>query len=159
MFCRIAFIFLKSIKFIQHKVVFQATSSDTTELLLLNEWMLLPRHNKKLHDAATKYYKLRVDTCMIFAILLGSTSGLLNIALGAIKPVSFVLVNVAQICLGAVGLISTRIVTASMQLELEANVIQHLEYIVKHSELHRMIRSELVLFKCTIVHMHQQMCF
>ena len=70
-----------------------------------------------------------------------------NIALGAIEPVSIVLVNVAQICVGAVGLISTGIVAISKQLELEANVIQHLEYTVKNSELHRMIRSELVLLK------------
>jgi hypothetical protein len=130
----------------EHQVVSQVNSSDTTELLL-NEWMLLARHNKKLHDAAAKYYKLRADTCMICAIVLGSTSGLLNIALGAIEPVSFVLVNIAQICLGAVGLISTGVITVSKQLELEANVIQHLEYTVKYSELHRMIRSELVLLK------------
>ena len=84
---------------------------------------------------------------MICAIVLGSTGGILNIALGAIEPVSFVLVNVAQICLGAVGLISTGILIVSKQLELEANVIQHLEYTVKYSELHRMIRSELVILK------------
>ena len=69
-----------------------------------------------------------------------STDGIINIALGAIEPVSFVLLNVAQICLGAVGLISTGIVTVAKQLELEANVIQHLEYTVTYSELHRMIR-------------------
>ena len=73
-----------------------------------------------------------------------------NIALGAIEPVSIVLVNVAQICVGAVGLISTGIVAISKQLELEANVIQHLEYTVKNSELHRMIRSELVLLKMNV---------
>jgi hypothetical protein len=84
---------------------------------------------------------------VICAIVLGSTGGILHIALGAIEPVSFVLVNVAQICLGAVGLISTGIITVSKQLELEANVIQHLENTVKYSELHRMIRSELVLLK------------
>ncbi len=84
---------------------------------------------------------------MICGIVLGSTGGILNIALGAIEPVSFVLVNAAQICLGAVGLISTVIITVAKQLELEANVIQHLEYKVKYSELHRMIRSELVLLK------------
>ncbi len=109
--------------------------------------MLLARHNKKLHDAPAKYYKIRADICMICAIVLGSTSGILNIALGAIELVSFVLVNVAQICLGAVELISTGIVNVAKQLELEANVIQHLEYTVKYSELHRMIRSELVLLK------------
>ena len=59
--------------------------------------------------------------------VLGSTCGVLNIALGAIEPVSFVFVNVAQICLGAIGLLSTGIFVVSKQLDLEANVIQHLE--------------------------------
>ena len=67
----------------EHQVVSKVNSSHTMELLL-NEWMLLARHNKKLHDAAAKYYKIRADTCMICAIVLGSTSGLLNIALGVI---------------------------------------------------------------------------
>ena len=73
----------------------------------------MARHNKKPHEAAAKYYKICANTCMICAIVLRSTGGILNIALGAIEPVSFVLVNVAQICLGAVGLISTRIITVS----------------------------------------------
>jgi hypothetical protein len=130
----------------EHPIISKVTSSDTIEWIL-NEWMLLARHNKKLHDAAAKYYKLRADICMIYAIILGSTSGLRNIALGSIELISFVLVNGAQICLGAVGLISAGIVTVSKQLELETNVIQHLEYTVKYSKLHRMIRSELVLLK------------
>ena len=107
--------------------------------------MLLAHYNKKLHDAATEYYKICADTCIICYIVLGSTGVILNIALGAIEPVSFVLVNVAQIYLGAIGLISTGIITVSKQLKLEANVIQHLEYTVKYSEIRRMIRSELFL--------------
>jgi len=83
-----------------HQVVSQVNSSDTTELLL-NEWMLLARHNKKLHDVAATYSKIHADTCMLCASVLGSTTGLLNIALGTIESISFVLVNVAQICLGA----------------------------------------------------------
>ena len=51
----------------------------------------LTRRNKKLHDAAAKYYKiLCVVTCMICEIVLGSTGGILDIALGGIEPVSFV---------------------------------------------------------------------
>ena len=97
----------------EHQVVSQINSSDTSELIL-NEWMLLARHKKKLQDAAAKYYKICADNSMICAIALGSTNGILNVALGAIEPVSFVLVNnVAQICLGAVGFISTRIVSVS----------------------------------------------
>jgi len=53
----------------EHQVVSQVNSSDTKELLS-NEWMLLARHNKKLHDTAAKYYKIRADTCMICAIVL-----------------------------------------------------------------------------------------
>ncbi len=55
--------------------------------------------------------------------------------------------NIAQICFEDVGLLSMGIITVSKQLELESNVVQHIEYTIKLFELHRMIRSELVLFK------------
>ena len=119
---------------------------ETTETSL-NEWMALARHNKKLHEASAAYYKTFADTSMLAAVVLGSSGGILNIVLGAIDPLSFVLVNVAQIVLGSLGLISTAIITASKQLELEANTLHHLEHASKYSELHRTIRSELVLIR------------
>jgi hypothetical protein len=76
------------------------------------------RHRKGLHNEASKYYKRRADTCILSSIISGSTAGILNIAL-AIEPVSFVVVNIAQICLGAASLASTAIITASKQLEFE----------------------------------------
>ncbi len=83
MFCRVAFILLKSIKFTEHPLVSKVNSSYTTELII-NEWMLLARHNKKLYDVAAKHYKMRADTCMICVVISGSASGILNVALGAI---------------------------------------------------------------------------
>ena len=38
--------------------------------------------------------------------------------------------------------------TLSEQLELDANAIHHAEYALRYSELHRLIRAELVLIHC-----------
>ncbi len=58
------------------------------------------------------------------------------------------MVNIAQICLGAASLASTAIITASRQLEFEKNrLIRHFEHAGKYSEIHRSIRSELVLLR------------
>ncbi len=90
--------------------------SESRETILI-DWMVTCRHRKRLHDEASKYYKRYVDTCILSAIILGITAGILNIAL-AIEPISFVVVNIAQICLGTANLLaSTAIVTASRQLE------------------------------------------
>ena len=113
----------------------------------LTEWMLMCRHRKRLHNEAYKYYKMYTDTSILSAIILGSTSAILNIGLGAIEPISFVAVNIAQISLGgAVGLTSTAIITASKQLEFEKNALEHLEHAGKYSEIH-MIQAELVLLR------------
>ncbi len=98
----------------EHLIISESNSSDTTDLLL-NEWMLLAHNNNKLHDAAARYYKIRADTCMICAIVLGSSSGILNIALGSMAlPV---LVNVAHIYLGAIGIFSTGIDLGNLNLK------------------------------------------
>jgi hypothetical protein len=54
-------------KIVEHPIISKVTSSDTTELLL-NEWMLLARHNKKLHDAAAKYY-VPIHVCYVHLFL------------------------------------------------------------------------------------------
>ncbi len=51
------------------------------------------------------------------AIILGSTAGILNIAL-VIEPISCVRVNIAQIRLGVVGFARTATIKASKQLEV-----------------------------------------
>ena len=113
--------------------------SESPETLLV-EWILMCRHRKRLHDEGSKYYKRNADTCILSAIILGSTAGILNIAL-AIEPVSFVVVNIAQIWLGAAGLASTAIITASRQLEFEKNALEHFESAGKYSEIHRSIKA------------------
>jgi len=108
---------------------------ETTENLL-SEWMCLAKQNKKLHEASAAYYKKFADTSILTAIVLGSTGSILNIVLGSLDPFSSVLINVSQIMLGATGLISTAIIGASKQLELEANTLHHLEHASKYGELH-----------------------
>ena len=115
---------------------------------LLNEWMVLARHNRRVHDEAASYFRKWADASMISSIVLGSTSSLLNVVLGAINPAHLVIVNISQIVLGLTGLSATVIMTLSKQLELDANAINHAEYALKYSELHRLIRSELVLIHC-----------
>ena len=60
---------------------------------LLNKWMVLARHNKRVHEEASCHFRKWVDMSMISSIVLGSTSSLLNIVLGAIEPVLLVVVN------------------------------------------------------------------
>jgi hypothetical protein len=119
---------------------------ETTENLL-NEWMCLAKHNKRLHEASGIYYKKFADTSILTAIVMGSTGSILNIVLGAIDPFSSVIINVAQIALGCSGLVATAIITASKQLELEKNMLHHIEHASKYSELHRTIQAELVLIR------------
>ena len=113
---------------------------ETTEHLL-SSWMALAKHNKKLHEASGIYYKKIADISILTAIVMGSTGSILNILLGAIDPFGSVLMNVAQIALGALGLVATAIVTASKQLDLEANTLHHIEHAQKYSELHRNIQA------------------
>ena len=72
---------------------------------------------------------------------------MLNVVLGVIQPAHLVIVNISQIVLGLTGLSASVIMTLSKQLELDANAIRHSEYTSKYSELHRQIRSELVLLR------------
>ena len=80
---------------------------------LLNEWMVLARHNRRVHDEAASYFRNWADASMISSIVLGSNSSLLNVVLGAINPANLVIVNISQICLGLTGLSATVILTLS----------------------------------------------
>jgi hypothetical protein len=71
---------------------------------LLNEWMVLARYNRRVHDESTGYFRNWADASMISSIVLGSTSSLLNVVLGAINPAHLVIVKMSQIILGLVGL-------------------------------------------------------
>ena len=118
---------------------------ETTENVL-NAWMLLARRNKKLHQDSSAYFKRAAEGSMVTALVLGASSGLLNVVLGVLDPTTL-LINVAQIVLGMTGLSATIIVQVAKQLELDANTIHHNEAALKYGELHRMIRSELVLLR------------
>jgi hypothetical protein len=114
---------------------------------LLTEWMMLARHNKRVHEAASLYLRKWADTSMILSVITGTTSSILNIVLGVLDPVQLVVVNLSHIVLGLTGLGATVIMTISKQLDLDALGILHAEYSPKYSELHRQIRAELVLLR------------
>ena len=124
------------------------SSPEAQTEALLNEWMVLARHNRRVHDEAASYFRKWAEASMISSIVLGSTSSLLNVVLGAINPAHLVIVNISQIVLGLTGLSATVIMTLSKQLELDANAIHHNECASKYNELHRLIRAELVLIHC-----------
>jgi hypothetical protein len=108
---------------------------------------MLARQNKRVHEAATTYYRKSADTSMIMNIIIGTTSSILNIVLGVIEPVHLVVVNLSQICLSLTGLGATVIMTISKQLDLDALGILHAEYSSKYSEMHQQIRADLVLLR------------
>jgi hypothetical protein len=114
---------------------------------IFSGWMKLAKHNKQLQEASALYYKKFAEILILSSIVLGNTGSILNIILGALDPFSFVIVNVAQIILGASGLVATVIITASKQLKLEANTLHHIEHASKYVELYRTARAELVLIR------------
>jgi hypothetical protein len=80
---------------------------------LLNEWMVLARHGRRVHDEAAGYFRKWVNASMISSIILGSTSLLLNVVLGAINPAHLVIMHISHIFLGMTGLSATVIMTLS----------------------------------------------
>jgi hypothetical protein len=108
---------------------------------------MLAMHNKRVHGAALTYYMKWDDTFLIMRVITGTTSSILNIVLGVLEPVHLVVVNLSQILLGLTGLGATVIMTIRKQLELDALGILLAEYSSRYSELHRQIRSELVLLR------------
>ncbi len=78
---------------------------------LLSEWMMIARHNKRVHEAASTYYRKWADTSMIMSIITGTASSILNIVLGVLDPVQLIVVNLSQILLGLAGLGATVIMT------------------------------------------------
>ncbi len=62
---------------------------------LLNEWMVLARHNKRVHEEASCYFRKWADVGMMSSIVMGSTSSLHNIVLCAFERVHVVVVNLS----------------------------------------------------------------
>jgi hypothetical protein len=112
---------------------------------LLTKWMMLARHNKRVHGAASTYYRKWPDTSMIMSIITGTASSILNIVLGVLDPVNYVVVNLSKILFGLTGLGATVIMMISKQLDLDALGFLHAGYSSKYSKLHRQICAELVL--------------
>jgi len=89
--------------------------------------MMLARHNKRVHLAASTYYMKWADISMIMSVITGTTSSILNIVLGVIEPVNYDVVNLSQIRLGLGGMGATVVMTIRKQLDLDALGILHAE--------------------------------
>jgi hypothetical protein len=83
-------------------------SPDTTESVL-NAWMVLARRNRKVHQDSSAYYKKTAEASMVTALVLSASSGLLNVVLGVLDPIT-IFINVAHIVLEMTGLSATIIV-------------------------------------------------
>ncbi len=69
------------------------SSPETTESVL-NAWMVLAYRNKKLDHDSSAYFKRAAEASMVTALVLGASSGLLNVVLGVLDPTTL-LINVA----------------------------------------------------------------
>ena len=124
-----------------------ASNSSDSPRTLLNEWMLFARQNKLLHDAACKYYSALSDAGLITAVLMGSAGGLINILLGAVSAEygSGAVINISQVALGFVSILSAAIVSVGKQLGWEQLSHTHAEYAAHYGELARLIGAERTL--------------
>ena len=121
-------------------------TSDSPEALL-SDWMLFARRNKALHEAARAHFARMADAGLITAVVLGSAGGLINILLGAVSAEygAGAALNISQVALGAISVISAAIISAAKQLQWEALAHQHGETAMHYAELARMINSERTL--------------
>jgi hypothetical protein len=109
---------------------------------LLNEWMLFARQNKLIHDAARQHYSCLSNAGLITAVILGSAGGLVNILLGTVTASSGAVINVSQVALGFVSILSAAIVSIVKQLGWEQLSHTHTEYAAHYGELDRLIGAE-----------------
>ncbi len=117
--------------------------SDSPETLL-REWMLFARRNKALHEAARVHYTRMSDGGLVTTVVLGSAGGLISILLGAGSATGADL-NISQVALGCIGIVSAAIISAAKQLQWEAKALLHGETAMRYGELARMINRERTL--------------
>ena len=117
--------------------------SDSPQTLL-NEWMHFARRNKSLHEAARAHYAGLSDAGLITAVVLGSAGGLINILLGAVSAAGAA-INISQVALGSISIVSATIISAAKQLQWETKALQHGETAMHYGELVRIVNSERTL--------------
>ena len=124
-------------------------SPKSSPATLLGEWMSLARQSKRLHEAAATHFSGRSDAGLVTAVVLGSAGGLLNILLGAVSSEygGGAAVNISQVALGCVSVLSAAIMSLSKQLGWETRARTHAEYASHYGELARLISSERTLSK------------
>ena len=134
-------------KFMMAPVVELSSPRSDSPQTLLNEWMHFARRNKALHEAARAHYAGLSDAGLITAVVLGSAGRLINILLGPVSAEygAGVTLNIFQIALGFISVVSAAIISAAKQLRWETLAHQHDETAMHFAELARMINSERTL--------------
>jgi hypothetical protein len=91
------------------------------------------------------------DAGLVTAVVLCSASGLINILLGAVSAEygAGAVLNLSQVALGFVSVVSAAIVSAAKQLQWEALAHLHVETAMHYAELARMIISERTMVRIT----------
>ncbi len=95
--------------------------SDSPETLL-REWVLFTRRSKALHEAARLHYTRMSDCGLVTAVVMGSAVGLINISLGTGSS-SGADLNISQVALGYISIVSAAIISAAKQLQWEAKAL------------------------------------
>lgn len=119
---------------------------------VLRKWRAHAELSKSSHDLAANHYKKKSERALVVTVFLGSTIGLMNIVLGALgaqtqsKLRAQAMVFLAQIVLGAFGLLSTAIASLSQQLGWPQKHKQHEQYSARYGEVVRMINTQQTLF-------------
>ena len=106
------------------------------------------RRNKALHEATRVHYARMSDAGLITAVVLGSTGGLINILLGAVSAeygATMATLDIFQVTLGFISVVSEAIISAAKQLRWEALAHLHGETAMHYAEVARMINSERTL--------------
>jgi hypothetical protein len=84
------------------------------------------------------------DGGLFTALVLGSAGGLINTLLGAGSATGADL-NISQVALGCISIVSAIIISAAKQLRWEAKALRHGETAMRYGELARIINSERTL--------------
>lgn len=121
--------------------------SISIEEPLLVKWKSIARSSKRLHDAARSHLKKKADGSFLAALILGSGSAVVNMVLGVLDTTmqGGIVVNFAQIVLGACGVVSAGIMSTSKHMAWDTKASLHEQYAGRYSEIVRMINTEATL--------------
>ncbi len=98
--------------------IFAAPASPRSDFpeTMLSDWMRFARRSKSLREAARVHYARMSSGGLITAVIVSSAGGLTNILLGASSATGAYL-NLSQVALGFISVVSATIISAAKQLQ------------------------------------------